>query len=155
LAKTFLSPFPCASKEGGARLRPEETVIERDFRAMTYEIDFAGVLSNQVYQRWLEDMRMALMDRYVDIRKLMRGGSVPVLARTEIDFKRPVYLLEDVKCRMWVEELQGVKWAIRAEFLKGDQVCARAYQYGVFVDTETFRPVEAPGDLPRVSPHGD
>ncbi len=120
---------------------------------MTYDIDFAGVLSNQVYQRWLEDMRMALMDQFVDIRELMESGSVPVLARTEIDFKRPVFLLENVRCRMWVEELHGMRWSVKAEFLKGDHVCARAYQYGVFVDSKTFRPVEAPETLPRIIPH--
>ncbi|MBN1540112.1 MAG: acyl-CoA thioesterase [Candidatus Thermoplasmatota archaeon] len=134
-------------------MKSEETLIEREFRANTYDIDFAGVLSNQVYQRWLEDLRTDLIQGYADMKELMDGGSVPVLARTEVDFKRPVFLLERIKGKMWVEELQGVKWAVRAEFIKEDgTVCARSYQWGVFLDTKTLRPVQVPDVLPRVSP---
>jgi len=135
-------------------MEPDETMIEMEFRANTYDIDFAGVMSNQVYPRWLEDMRTALIDNYATIKELWDMGAVPVLAHIDIDFKRPVLLLEKVKGRMWVEELHGVKWAVRAEFIKEDgTVCARSSQWGVFVDRETLRPVQAPEVLPRVVPH--
>lgn len=134
---------------------PEETTVEREFRANTYDIDFAGVMSNQVYQRWLEDLRTDLLDQYADIKVLWEGGAVPVLAHTEIDFKKPVFLLERIKGKMWVDELQGTKWAVRSEFIKEDgSLCARSFQWGVFVDTEKFRPVQAPDVLPRVIKDG-
>ncbi|MGA1873690.1 MAG: acyl-CoA thioesterase [Thermoplasmatota archaeon] len=137
-------------------MEPNDTLIEMDFRANTYDIDFAGVMSNQVYPRWLEDMRTALLDGYEDIKVLWEKGSVPVLAHIEIDFKRPVFLLERIRGRMWVDELQGVKWSVRAEFVKEDgTVCARSRQWGVFVDRHTLRPVQAPEVLPRVVPGKD
>jgi acyl-CoA thioester hydrolase len=129
-----------------------ETVVERDFRVMTYDVDFAGIMSNQVYQRWLEDLRMDLLSRFVDIRKIMSSGSVPVLARTEIDFKMPARLMDEVTGKMWVEELKGPRWALRTEFTINGKVCAKAYQYGVFVDTRSFRPVNKPDVLPDISP---
>lgn len=129
-----------------------EHYVKRTFTAMTYEIDFAGVLSNQVYQRWLEDMRMDMLGKYADIRDIFASGSVPVLARTEIDFKKPVRLMEKVIGTMWVHELQGPKWALGCEFRLGDVVCARSMQYGVFVDTRTFRPTDKPDVLPDVIP---
>ncbi len=128
----------------------QEGRVERDIRVMTYEVDFAGVVSNQVYHRWLEDLRMDLISRYMDLRELLKAGSVPVLAHTEIDFKRPLKLLDDVKGVMWVEELEGPKWSLRAQFKKGDTVCAEAKQWGVFVETSSFRVVDAPAQLPRV-----
>lgn len=128
--------------------------VEREFTVMTYEVDFAGIMSNQVYQRWLEDLRMDLLSRYVDIRELFSSGSVPVLARTEIDFKLPARLMDNVKGRIWVEELMGPRWALRSEFTIHGKVCARAYQYGVFVDTDNFRPINKPDVLPDVPRQG-
>lgn len=136
-------------------MKSEDTAVEREFRANTYDIDFAGVMSNQVYQRWLEDLRTDLLDQYADIRILWEQGSVPVLARTEIDFKRPVFLLDKIKGRMWVDEMQGMKWGVRCEFTKEDgTICARSYQWGVFIDSKTLRPVQAPDVLPRVEKEG-
>ena len=132
-------------------MKPEDTTVEREFRANTYDIDFAGVMSNQVYQRWLEDLRTDLLDQFADIRDIYEAGSVPVLARTEIDFKRPVFLLDKIKGRMWVDEMGGMKWGVRCEFTKEDgTVCARSYQWGVFVDKVKLRPVEAPDILPKI-----
>ena len=31
--------------------------VRHSFRVMTYDIDFAGVVSNITYTRWLEDLR--------------------------------------------------------------------------------------------------
>ncbi len=36
--------------------------IERDLPIRTYDIDFAGIVSNIVYVRWLEDLRLAMME---------------------------------------------------------------------------------------------
>lgn len=129
-----------------------ENFVERTFTVMTYEIDFAGIMSNQVYQRWLEDMRMEMLSQYVDIRDLMKMGSVPVIARTEIDFKKPARLMDEVKGRMWVQELNGPKWALGCEFSIDGVICARSMQYGVFIDTLTFKPTNKPDALPDVIP---
>jgi acyl-CoA thioesterase FadM len=51
---------------------------------------------------------------------------------------------------MWVEELDGPKWALRGEFRIGEKLCAKVYHYGVWVDAKTFRPTDGPDDLPRV-----
>jgi len=131
----------------------KEGYTTRKIRVMTYEVDFAGVVSNQVYHRWLEDLRMDLLCKYMDMRELMKAGAVPVLAHTEIDFKRPLKLLDDVEGAVWVDELYGPKWSLSAEFRKDGVVCAKAKQWGLFVDPSTFRPVDAPQVLPRVMPH--
>ena len=35
---------------------------ELPLRVQTYDIDFAGIVSNIVFIRWLEDLRLGLMD---------------------------------------------------------------------------------------------
>lgn len=131
------------------------SLVERNIRVMTYEVDFAGVVSNQVYIRWLEDLRMDLLQKHLDMRELLKMNALPVLTHTEIDYKRPLRLLDEVKGRMWVEELDGPKWSLRGQFVKDGVVCAEARQWGLFVDPSKFTVVDAPPQLPRVkkAPH--
>ena len=126
------------------------SLVERSIRVMTYEVDFAGVVSNQVYFRWLEDLRMDLLQSHLDMRELLKLNALPVLTHTEIDYKRPLRLLDEVKGRMWVEELDGPKWSLRGQFVKDGVVCADARQWGLFVDPTKFTVVDAPPQLPRV-----
>jgi len=36
-------------------------LVSLDIRVQTYDIDFAGHVNNQVYVRWLEDLRMEML----------------------------------------------------------------------------------------------
>ena len=46
---------------------------EQPLPIRTYDIDFAGIVSNIVFIRWLEDLRLALLDQtYPLIRALLR-----------------------------------------------------------------------------------
>jgi len=127
-------------------------LVTRKIRVMTYEIDFAGVVSNQVYFRWLEDMRMDLLLKQVDLREMLARNVVPVLTHSEIDYRRPVRLLDELEGRIWVTELNGPKWFLTSEFARGDEIVARSKQWGVFIDMRTFRPVDAPPEFPVVVP---
>jgi acyl-CoA thioester hydrolase len=124
----------------------------RRIRVMTYEVDFAGIVSNQVYFRWLEDLRMDLLSKQTDLRTMLQRNILPVLAHSEIDYRRPLRLLDEVEGRVWLEELDGPRWSLSSEFAKGDEIAARAKQWGVFIDTRTFKPVDAPEEFPRVVP---
>ena len=63
--------------------------IRHSFKVMTYEIDFAGVVSNIVYVRWLEDLRNLFAEEALSLGDAMKRGIVPTLVRTEIDYSRP------------------------------------------------------------------
>ena len=58
--------------------------VQRIFQVMTYDIDFAGVLNNGVYIRWLEDLRNIFAENVLPINEASTRGIVPALARTEI-----------------------------------------------------------------------
>src|SRR4030065_18719 len=77
--------------------------VRHTFKVMTYDIDFAGVVSNQVSIRWLEDLRNLLTDQVLSIGDMMQRSIAPVLTRTEIDYRTPVRLPDTVDGRLWVE----------------------------------------------------
>lgn len=112
-----------------------------------YDIDFAQVVSNIVYIRWLEDMRVHWLDQYFPLRSMIEQGRVPVLASTHIEYKRPVRLFDDPIGHMWLADIGRVRWTIQAEFVAKGEITTTAVQTGVFVDLTTLRPVPLPEAL--------
>jgi acyl-CoA thioester hydrolase len=53
---------------------PGPLFTELTFTVKTYDIDFAGHVSNIVYIRWLEDLRFALLDEYFPLEPSMKEG---------------------------------------------------------------------------------
>ena len=74
--------------------------VQHTFRVMTYDIDFAGVLSNVSYIRWLEDLRNLFAEQALSIGDALRRGIVPTLMHTEIDYLAPVRFPDTVTGRM-------------------------------------------------------
>jgi acyl-CoA thioester hydrolase len=122
-------------------------LIELPFTVKTYDIDFAQVVSNIVYIRWLEDLRLAFLSAYYPLTDLMADGFSPVLAKTEIEYHRAIRLLDQPTGRMWATALERVRWHVQAEFVVAGEVMTTAVQTGYFVSLETFRPVRLPERL--------
>jgi acyl-CoA thioester hydrolase len=123
--------------------------VELPFQPKTYDIDFAGHVSNIVYIRWLEDLRMMVLDRYLPLTILMERGIVPVVMRTTIDYKKPVKLFDSVNGAMWASEMGNVKGILSAEFTVNGSVVAAAEQVGLFVKMNSGRPVAFPEEFRR------
>lgn len=121
--------------------------VERSFRVKTYDIDFAGHVSNVTYIRWLEDLRLAVLDEYLPLEQLMADGYAPVLIRTEIDYTSAIRLFEPVMGRMWATEAGIVRIGLEAVFTVGERVCATARQEGVMAALADGRPVRLPARL--------
>ncbi len=51
----------------------DRRIVERDLPIRTYDIDFAGIVGNIVYVRWLEDLRLAMMEEAYPIARARRG----------------------------------------------------------------------------------
>ena len=119
------------------------------FVAASYEIDYAGILSNQVYLRWLEDMRTAFMGRWLSLEGALERGQVPVLTRTEIDYRAPLRLGERALGRMWAGRVGRATGQIHSEISRSEdgRVCAAALQTVAFVDARTGRPTRFPSEF--------
>ena len=122
--------------------------VEHHFRVMTYDIDFAGIVSNISYIRWLEDLRNLFAEQSLSLGRALQRGIAPALMHTEIDYLSPVRFPDTLTGRMWLAEHGRSKWVLAAEFkTQGtDQVVARAKQFGVFVALDSFRPVRLPDE---------
>lgn len=73
-------------------LRPLE--IQVPLSVKTYDIDFAGVVSNIVYVRWLEDLRMEMLSRYLPLNELLSDNIAPLIVQTKIDYKKSIQLFD-------------------------------------------------------------
>ncbi len=122
-------------------------LTELSFPVKTYDIDFAGHVSNISYIRWLEDLRLALLESYLPLQPQMESGTVPMVAETSIRYRRQVELFQTVRGCMWIESVGTVRAKLRAEFTVGGVVCADATQIGAFVDTRSGRPARVPEAL--------
>ena len=125
----------------------ELRIIERDLPIRTYDIDFAGIVSNIVYIRWLEDLRLAMMEEAYPIARALGDDVAPILLETRIAYERPVTIHDALRGRMWATEMARVKWHLAAEFVVGDAVHARAEQIGLFIRLSTRRPIAPPAPL--------
>ena len=114
------------------------------FEVKSYDIDFAGVVSNLVYVRWLEDLRLTLLATAMPLREQVTAGFVPVVAETQIQYRRPIALWDSPVGHMWSVPIPGNRWRTEAEFWVGTVLVAHAVQDGCFVDLQTKRPIPLP-----------
>lgn len=126
---------------------PETLLIERPIVVRTYDVDFANIVHNIVYLRWLEDLRSEILVDTLPIEEILATGISPILTRTEIDYLWPVRIGDVVCGRMWVAELSRTRWTLASEITVGEHVCAAARQHGYFADLNSLRPVRVPEKL--------
>jgi acyl-CoA thioester hydrolase len=110
----------------------------------TYDIDFAGIVSNIVFIRWLEDLRLGLMAISYPLLRALSEDVAPVLLETRIRYRRPVTIRDPLVGRMRVADLGRVRWRLAAEFAVGETIHAEAEQEGLFMRLSTRRPVAIP-----------
>ena len=119
-------------------------IVERPIEIKTYDIDFAGIVGNIVYVRWLEDLRLAMMAEVYPLAQAVADDVAPVLLETRITYERPLTLQDRLMGRIWAVGMTGARWRIGAEFRVGDAVHARAQQTGIFIRLSTRKPVPPP-----------
>jgi acyl-CoA thioester hydrolase len=118
--------------------------ITHDINVSTYDIDFAGHVSNISYLRWLEDMRLKVFDVYFPLKNFLDDGITPVLASTEIHYKRPIRLFDNPHGVMWVSSMGNASLVMEAELTVDGAVTTKAKHVGVFIDLSTNKPVRIP-----------
>ncbi len=114
---------------------------------MTYDIDYAQIVHNAVYIRWLEDLRTALIGDVYPIETMLADGISPILTKTEIEYRLPVRFGDDVTGLMWVSDLGRTRWTIESEIRVGEQLRSYARQQGYFADLNSLRPIRIPSHL--------
>lgn len=119
------------------------------FKVQTYDIDFAGIVSNITYVRWLEDLRLQLLETYYPLDTLIRDGNVPIIQTTQIEYRRPIRMFDKVTGHIWMSEFDSPRWTARMEITVNDKTAATASQSGVFISMLTMKPSAAPESLQK------
>ena len=110
----------------------------------TYDIDFAGIVSNIVYIRWLEDLRLKMLESYLPLEQLMAEGYCPIINSTEIKYKKALRMFDQPIGKMWVTKLGRSRCTLQAEIYLNDQIVTLATQVGFFINLKTMRPIPIP-----------
>ena len=129
------------------KMRILETSI--NFTAQSYDIDTFGVVSNIVYVRWLEDLRMALTQALCPVINLLEQNFTSVIAETYIQYKNPMRFQDKALGTVWIEDATRAKWKIGAELIEissGQPVCT-ATQIGVFYNYSDKQIMQVPSLL--------
>ena len=113
-----------------------------DLPIYTFHIDYAGHVSNIVYIQWLEIGRTCLLRKAgLPIAYLEEQGIVPVLARTTISYRAPLYLGDRATLEMWIDELGRASATLAFCIHKErETLVAEGTQKGLFVHRDTMRP---------------
>jgi len=123
-------------------------LVELPIRIKTYDIDFVGHVNNIVYVRWLEDLRLHLLDQYFPLEPMRQDGVVPIIVNTHIHYRAGIELSDhEVLARMWVREFARATFYLDAEFTVKGAVRCTAWQRGTFVAVGAMRPVRVPHGL--------
>lgn len=128
--------------ESGESMR--KLAITVPITVRTHDIDSAGHVSNIVYLRWLEDMRLDLFEKYFSLKTFLAHRCTMVLAETKIQYKRPIRLFQKPVATMWIESLRASSLEFRAEIYLDEVLATAASHIGVFVDLEDMRPIRIP-----------
>jgi acyl-CoA thioester hydrolase len=113
----------------------------------TYDIDFAGVVNNIVYVRWLEDLRLEMLARHFPLDEQLKSGIAPVIVQTKIDYKQPIKISDTPSGKMWIKTMESLRWTVSAAIAVNGKVAALGEQVGIFVDLQNSKPIRMPEGL--------
>ena len=128
--------------------KPLEVTL--DLPVKTYDIDFAGIVSNIVYLRWLEDLRLKMLESYLPLEQLMAKGCCPIIYSSQIEYKKALKIFDRPIGKMWIAQLGKLRCTLHAEIILDSQVVTTAIQTGFFVNLETMRPMAIPQELTAI-----
>ena len=108
----------------------------------TYEIDSGQHVSNIAYVQWMEVGRLKLLEEVgLPVHEIKSKGFVPALIRTEIRYKKPLFLGDEVRVVLWISELKNASATMRFEFYNQlNDIVAEGEQVGLFIKVDSQRP---------------
>jgi len=121
--------------------------IERELPVRTYDIDFAGVVSNIVYLRWLEDLRLAVLEECYPLERFLADSLYLTLAETRIKYKRPILLLDKPMARMRIGAVSRARITFNGEIHVDGKLVTESEQIACTVDESSGRLKPLPAEL--------
>ncbi len=130
---------------------PDQCRISTDVRVMYFDTDAGGVVHNIVYLRFIETARTYLaLQMGMDFQQIARTNIHPVVTRTEIDYKRPARLGDEIRVLGRISEWSRVRFWVEFEIIRpsDDVLLVTCRQALALVQMPEGRPVKLPKDFP-------
>lgn len=122
--------------------KSKKMYVELPIRVKTYDTDYMKIVSNTVYVKWFEDLRMTILDKYFPLSDMLKENKTPILSETHIKYKRPITLQNNPVGKAWVSDLGKSKWIINLEIWDNDVLYCEGEQTGYYFDMTTNRPTK-------------
>ena len=90
---------------------PADPRIRTEVQVMFFDTDCAAVVHNIAYLRFIETARTLLAGELgMSLPEMARSQQFPVVVRTEIDYKRPAVLGDNLVIEGWLERLERIRF---------------------------------------------
>ena len=110
----------------------------------TYHIDFVGHVNNINYITWMENGRVKLFEAAgISISDLLdKYNTLPIITETFIQYKRALFLNNQVRIEAWVSQLNNASAILQFRFYnEKNELCTSGHQKGSFINSQTMRPI--------------
>ena len=122
----------------------KQPLIVSDIRIKAYEVDAMGIVSNIVYIKWFEDLRHLMLDRFYPYQDMMKEGKSPILIKTEVEYKKPLTIMDEPVGRLWFSLKGRSRWEIHFEICVDNIVYCTGKQSGYYYDMLRRKPTAFP-----------
>lgn len=86
---------------------------------MFYDTDLGAVVHNIAYLRFIEKARTKLAERLgMKLRDMAESGIFPVVVRTEVDYRKPARLNDELVVRGWLAEIERAHFWVSFEIVR-------------------------------------
>lgn len=121
--------------------------VEMNINVKIYDIDAMGIVSNIVYLRWFEDMRLLFLDKHYPYQEMIAAGISPILIKTEITYKTPITIQDHPVGVCTIKNLGSSKWEMEFEIKSDNAIHCKGKQIGCFYNIDKKRPSLVPERL--------
>ena len=124
------------------------SLITRE-EVMFFDTDAGGVVHNIAYLRFIETCRTRIAGQMgMNMRDMLAAGEVPVVVRTEIDYRRPAVLSDHLEVHGVLDSVERVRFWCRFEIRRPEDgaLLVTCRQALALVNLKAGRPVRLPAD---------
>lgn len=127
----------------------EIPTIETREEVMFFDTDIGGVVHNIAYLRMIETARTRLASLLgMNLREMAQTQIYPVVVRTEIDYRKPATLGDQIVIKGWLETLERARFWCAFEVRREgeDKVLITCRQQLALVQMPQGKPMRLPDD---------
>ncbi len=135
---------------------PVTPALQVPVQVMFFDTDCAGVVHNIAYLRFIETARTLLAEQLGwKLTEMGSTGMYPVVIRTEIDYKRPARLGDEIIVHGTLESIERMRFWCAFEIRRpaDASLLVTSRQMLAVVQAPEMKPVRLPGEWESRFPH--